>query len=111
MLLADMLALASRKVKRPGTIHESALNEASPRLVIDFATLTGQGNVMKWLELYVCICMGVSIYIRVLSMYVCVGMYVCIIIKTLSLCMYICLYEDNYLLKTLWLCMYVCMFV
>ena len=43
MMLADMLALASRKVKLPGIIHESALNEVSPRLVIDFATLTGQG--------------------------------------------------------------------
>ncbi len=48
-MLADMLALASRKVKLPGTIHESALNEVSPRLVMDFATLTGQGCM------YVCI--------------------------------------------------------
>ena len=39
MLLADVLALASRKVSRPA-INE--MNSLSPRLLIDFATLTGR---------------------------------------------------------------------
>lgn len=38
MLLADVLALASRKVSRPA-INE--MNSLSPRLLVDFATLTG----------------------------------------------------------------------
>ena len=38
MLLADVLALASRKVCRP-SINE--MNALSPCLLVDFATLTG----------------------------------------------------------------------
>lgn len=47
MLLADVLALASRKVKKPGEVHESLLDELSPKVVIDFATLTGFSAVRK----------------------------------------------------------------
>jgi leucyl aminopeptidase len=38
MLLADVLALASRKVNPPSV---NSMNSLSPRLLIDFATLTG----------------------------------------------------------------------
>jgi leucyl aminopeptidase len=38
MLLADVLALASRKVNLPSV---NSMNSLSPRLLIDFATLTG----------------------------------------------------------------------
>jgi len=41
MLLADTLALATRKVIKPGSVHSSSLSEATPKVVIDFATLTG----------------------------------------------------------------------
>lgn len=49
MLLADVLALASRKVSRPA-INE--MNSLSPRLLIDFATLTGERDAP--------VCSGVS---------------------------------------------------
>ena len=39
MILADVLALASRKVKRP-TVHGFS-DQLSPKLLVDFATLTG----------------------------------------------------------------------
>ena len=52
MLLADVLALASRKVSRPA-INE--MNSLSPRLLIDFATLTGERNALT--------CFGVSLMI------------------------------------------------
>ena len=38
MILADVLALASRKVSKP-TVN--GMNSLSPRLLVDFATLTG----------------------------------------------------------------------
>ena len=41
MLLADVLALASRKVIKPA-IHHVQVEALSPRLLIDFATLTGR---------------------------------------------------------------------
>ena len=47
MLLADVLALASRKVKKPREVHESLLDELSPKVVVDFATLTGFPTVRK----------------------------------------------------------------
>ena len=41
MLLADVLAIASRKVINP-LFHGTSFRDAlSPRLLIDFATLTG----------------------------------------------------------------------
>lgn len=40
MLLADVLALASRKEIKTG-LHSSPMDEPSPSLLIDFATLTG----------------------------------------------------------------------
>jgi leucyl aminopeptidase len=40
MLLADVLALASRRVTPP-SVHRTLQDEASPHLLLDFATLTG----------------------------------------------------------------------
>ena len=41
MILADVLALASRKVSKP-TVN--GMNSLSPRLLVDFATLTGTAH-------------------------------------------------------------------
>jgi hypothetical protein len=38
MILADVLALASRKISKPSV---NGMNSLSPRLLVDFATLTG----------------------------------------------------------------------
>ena len=51
MILADVLALASRKVSKP-TVN--GMNSLSPRLLVDFATLTGTTHKNIQLDLLTC---------------------------------------------------------